>query len=56
MLKNRVSRDIKQTQNDILLVIRRGKKKKKLLLLVELGFTSGNKRVLATKIPGNFLI
>ena len=56
MLKNRVSRDIKQTQNNIVLVIRKEKKNKKLLQWVELRFTGGNTRVLATKILGNFLI
>ena len=55
MLKNRVSRVIKQTQNDIVLVIRR-EKIKKLLIWVGPRLTSGNACILATRIPGTFLI
>ena len=53
-LKNRVSRLIKQTQNDVVLVIRR-EKIKKLLLWVEPGLISGIEHVLAARIPGTFL-
>ena len=41
MLKNTVSRDIKQTQNDIVLVIRKEKKNKKLLHWLNLGLLVG---------------
>ena len=54
MLKIRVSRIIKQTQNDVVLVIRRVKIKK-LLLWVEPGLTGANARVLATRIPETFI-
>ena len=50
MLKNRVSRVIKQTQNDVVLVIKR-EKIKKLLLWVKPGMNGGNVSVLAARIP-----
>lgn len=55
MLKNRVSRVIKQTQNDVVLVIRR-EKNKKLLQSIEPGLTGGIERVLAARIPETFKI
>ena len=55
MLKYRVSRVIKQTQNDVVLVIRR-EKIKKLLQRVEPGLTGGNARVLLARIPGTISI
>ena len=56
MLKNRVSRVIKQTQNDVVLVIRREKINKLLLWVKEPRLTGGNTRVLDARIPGTFLI
>ena len=53
MLKNRVSRVRKQTQNDVVLVIKREKIKKH-LTWVEPGLNGGNKSALAARIRWTF--
>ena len=55
MMKNRISRVIKKTQNNVVLVIRR-EKIKKLLLWVKPGLIGGNACVLIARIPKTFLI
>ena len=56
MLKYRVSRVIKQTQNDVVLVIRRERKKKRLLLWIEPGPNGWNTWALAARSTLKFFI